>query len=561
MTAFALRIVGRPGLRMLLAAATAFLTTIALMTAGAQASTGKRVAMVIGNSAYEHAPQLANPSNDAADIANALRSLGFIVVEGQDLTNRGMRNKIREFASDLRGADVGMLFYAGHGLQVNGRNYLAPIDAKLDFESDLDFETIPLDFIQRQMEREVSTILLFLDACRDNPLTRSFKAASRSGGAGKGLAEVKSAPGTLIAFSTDPNNVALDGKGRNSPFTQALLDNIGRENVEIQTMMTDVRQQVYQETDEQQTPWINSSLLGRFYFAPKDDETDGTSQSATDSGTAKATGKNSSVDRAQIEKLAWDAVKDTDNPDELQAFISTFGSSFYGKLARLKLQRLRENEKAGEATAQTDKPSQPAPEQQLASLEQPKPEEETTRKLDVPSDPREIVQGIQQELVRLSCNPGRPDGIWGRRSQGALDRFKRGAKVELASADPDAELLDQLKNYKGNGCPVVRSCPSGQRMNSRGQCFTPQRQASTTPTVQTRSARQPPPQQPPQQVIDNRPPPVVSSPQTVVVGQPQQVIVPQQQPVIVQQRPNPLGQIIGGAIGGAIGVCIMGGCN
>ncbi|MEC9343635.1 MAG: caspase family protein, partial [Pseudomonadota bacterium] len=224
------RIASRPGPNLFAVAASILLALVLVVSGGAQAFAAKRVAMVIGNSAYTHAPQLANPSNDASDMAAELRALGFVVVEGTDLTNRGMRDKIREFASELRGAEVGMLFYAGHGLQVNGRNYLAPVDAKLEFESDLDFETIPLEFIQRQMEREVKTLLLFLDACRDNPLTRSFKSASRSGGVGKGLAELKSAPGTLIAFATDPNNVALDGKGRNSPFTTALLANIARKD-------------------------------------------------------------------------------------------------------------------------------------------------------------------------------------------------------------------------------------------------------------------------------------------------------------------------------------------
>ncbi|MCB1461803.1 MAG: caspase family protein [Nitratireductor sp.] len=573
MTASALKIVGRPGLRNLLAAATSVLFVLALTVAGAQASTGKRVAMVVGNSAYEHAPQLANPSNDAADMASALRSIGFVVIEGQDLTNRGMRDKIREFSSELRGADVGMLFYAGHGLQVNGQNYLAPIDAKLDFESDLDFETIPLDFIQRQMEREVKTILLFLDACRDNPLTRSFKSASRSGGAGKGLAEVKSAPGTLIAFSTDPNNVALDGKGRNSPFTTALLNNIGRKDVEVQTMMTLVRKDVFDNTDEQQTPWINSSLLGAFYFVSDEDATAATasaetsSSNASGSSTTRASSNGSSVDNAQIEKLAWDSVKDSNNPDELQAFISSFGSSFFGKLARLKLQRLREAAKETETAGQANT-DDPAREQQVASLEQPKEAKEATRKLEPELDPREIVQGIQEELVRLSCNPGRPDGIWGRRSQSALDSFARSAKVQLASAQPDAELFDQLKNYDGKGCPVARSCPSGQRMNSRGQCYTPQRQVNTE-APRTRSARQQVIEQPQQQRVIVRQP---QQQQVIIQQQPQQQVIVEQQPgVIVQQpgviveqqpqpRPNPIGGLIGGAIRFGAGCVLLGGC-
>ncbi|MEM7463651.1 MAG: caspase family protein, partial [Pseudomonadota bacterium] len=197
----------------------AIFVLIAFSWGAHDAMASKRVALVIGNSAYENASALANPSNDASDMGTALNDLGFEVVIGTDLDNRAMRAKVREFGRLLRGADVAMLFYAGHAMQVGGKNFLAPIDAKLEFESDLDFETIPLSFIQQQMEREAKTILLFLDACRDNPLTRSFKASSRSGGAGRGLAEEKlSSSGILIAFATNPGNIALDGNDRNSPF-------------------------------------------------------------------------------------------------------------------------------------------------------------------------------------------------------------------------------------------------------------------------------------------------------------------------------------------------------
>lgn len=569
MTAFASAgIVTRPWLKILGVAVGAFLLIAGFMLAEAGASTGKRVALIVGNSAYQHAPVLANPANDATDIAVELKALGFTVIEGTDLSNRGMREKIREFANELRGADVGMLYYAGHGLQVNGRNYLAPVDARLEFESDLDFETIPLEFVQRQMEREVQTVLLFLDACRDNPLTRSFRASSRSSGPGKGLAEVKSAAGTLIAFATDPNNVALDGKGRNSPFTKAMLNNISRKDVEIQTMMTDVRREVHDETNEQQTPWINSSLLGRFYFAPastSESASDTSQQVAAldDTATSPSTSSNSSssaVNAAQIEALAWETVKDTKNAAELEAFIAEYGNSFYGKLARLRLRALKE-ETAKPAPAQTDTaatPTEPSGTTEVASLEQPKATE--TRKIEVQVDPRQVALGIQQELQRLSCNPGRPDGLWGRRSQGALDQFARAAKVRLVSTEPTPELLDQLRDYDGNGCPVARTCPAGQRMSSKGNCFTPQREARTEPAQpqqQSRSTRRQ------QQVIVEQPQPVEQQ-QVIIQQQPQQVIVqqPPQQVIVQQPQPrqvNPLGQFIGGAI--TLGVtCRLMGC-
>jgi len=575
--------VARPGLSILRVAATALLV-LTMMCAAAFAQAGKRVALVVGNSAYEHAPKLANPANDATDIAIELKALGFTVVEGVDLTNRGMRDKIREFANELRGAEVGMIYYAGHGLQVNGRNYLAPVDAKLDFESDLDFETIPLEFVQRQMEREVRTVLLFLDACRDNPLTRSFRAASRSNGAGKGLAEVKSAAGTLIAFSTDPNNVALDGTGRNSPFTKALVRNISRKGVEIQTMMTDVRQQVYEETNEAQTPWINSSLLGRFYFAP-DAQSASTDQkvasvdSKTETSTDSSQSSSAALSQVQIEALAWETVKDSTNVEELETFLTEYGSGFYGKLARLRLRTLKESQatETKAVAAQTEavkeepkavaetpvKAEEPAKQEQVASLEQPKAE--GTRKIEAPqADPREVALGIQKELVRLSCNPGKPDGIWGKRSQGALDTLRRAAKLELASLEPTSDLLQQLKDHSGTGCPavVVKTCPAGQKLGRKGQCFTPRVEASApAQQQQSRSTRRQQAAAPQEQFQQED----QQFQQDPSFGQP----VFQQQPVIVQQHQQPVfqpqpqphdnGLGIGLTIGGNI-ACRLIGC-
>ena len=431
----------------------AIFALIALGWGANDAMASKRVALVIGNSAYENASTLANPSNDASDIGTALNDLGFEVVIGTDLDNRAMRAKVREFGRLLRGADVAMLFYAGHAMQVGGKNFLAPIDAKLEYESDLDFETIPLSFIQQQMEREAKTILLFLDACRDNPLTRTFKASSRSGGAGRGLAEEKlSSSGILIAFATNPGNIALDGNGRNSPFTKAMLDNIRRPGVEISTLMTDVRVQVVRETGGQQTPWINSALLGRFYFNPEEktaEEDTSLETAAVDSNSSTAaetakpkTGSSAGVDNARIAAIAWDSVKDSNSIEELETYMQVYGSSFYGKLAQIRIDRLKSQQDQPETTTAAAPANEPATEQaeapveqqetQVASLEQPEPEK--SRALETNIDPRELARGIQNELARLNCNPGRPDGIWGRRSQAALNKFVKASKVELASA-------------------------------------------------------------------------------------------------------------------------------
>jgi uncharacterized caspase-like protein len=202
----------------------AIIALVVLILLPSTALAAKRVAVVIGNSSYKHAGELANPRNDAAAISVALKRFGFQVVEGGDLDKSAFDRKVREFAILLQGADVGVLFYAGHGLQVAGQNYLVPVDAELTTAAALDFEMVRLDLLQRTMEREAQTNIIFLDACRNNPLERNLRRAmgTRSAEIGRGLAAVESGVGTLISFSTQPGNVALDGTGRNSPFAGAL---------------------------------------------------------------------------------------------------------------------------------------------------------------------------------------------------------------------------------------------------------------------------------------------------------------------------------------------------
>jgi uncharacterized caspase-like protein len=239
-----------------------------LLTCSFAVAQPKRVALVIGNSAYKHTGTLDNPKNDAEDISAALKSLGFQVVEGRDLDKAAFDRKIRDFAVALSGAQVGVLFYAGHGMQVAGQNYLVPVDAQLSTASGLDFEMIRLDLIHRTMEREATTNILFLDACRDNPLARSLARAmgTRSAEVGRGLAAVESGIGTLISFSTQPGNAALDGAGRNSPYAAALLKHISSKQ-DLSATLISVRNEVMRETQGKQVPWEHSALRARFFFA------------------------------------------------------------------------------------------------------------------------------------------------------------------------------------------------------------------------------------------------------------------------------------------------------
>ena len=223
------------------------------------------MALAIGNSAYQHTPKLTNPKNDATDVAVALRKLGFHVIEGFDLKKADMDGKVRERGSDkLEGADAGVFYYAGHGLQVGGQNYLVPVDAKLSTASALDFEMMPLNVVHKTMEREAKTSILFVDACRDNPLARNLARAmgTRSAGISRGLAAINSGVGTLVSFSTQPGNVALDGSGRNSPFAGALVKYLPISRDDLSAMLISIRKDVIRETEGKQVPWEHSALTG-----------------------------------------------------------------------------------------------------------------------------------------------------------------------------------------------------------------------------------------------------------------------------------------------------------
>jgi uncharacterized caspase-like protein len=293
------------------------------------AAAQKRVALVIGNAAYQFTPKLDNPRHDAGDVAAALRKLGFQVTEGFDLDKAGFDRKVRDFAGALQGAEVAVFFYAGHGLQVSGQNYLVPVDAQLANLSALDFEMVRLDLVHRTMEREVKTNILFFDACRHNPLARNLARAlgTRSLEIGRGLAQVEAGAGTLISFSTQPGNVALDGTGRrNSPFSGALVRQLSQSSDDVGAILIAVRNDVMKETEKKQVPWEHSALTGRFYFNP--------------AGPVPAATPVTPV-RSSEAAEAWAATRDTRSVALLEAFILRYRDTFYAELARARIEELR----------------------------------------------------------------------------------------------------------------------------------------------------------------------------------------------------------------------------
>lgn len=227
------------------------------------AKAASKVALVIGNGAYQSMPSLRNPANDANLIAGKLAGLGFDVVRIVDGDRADFWDGLKTFGRRAQDADVALVFYAGHGVQVNGQNWLLPVDAEIEASTDLPAQALKANDLLEIMEASGARLkLVFFDACRNNPLPRSL-----SRGAANGLARLEAnAAGMMIAFATSPGDVALDGSGQNSPFTEALARLIDTPDLEVRHLMGRVRENVYTTTGERQLPWLNEALIGEFYF-------------------------------------------------------------------------------------------------------------------------------------------------------------------------------------------------------------------------------------------------------------------------------------------------------
>jgi hypothetical protein len=309
-----------------------------LFTANA-AKADRRVAFVVGNGAYKNVQSLPNPPIDAKSMAGVLRNVGFEVVEGTNLTRDKMTEKLLEFGKKAQGADVAVFFYAGHGIAINGTNYLLPIDADIKSEMDVKLgSAINIDTTLDQTMGDAKVKLVFLDACRDNPFAAKIRSAAstRSVNVQTGLAEMKSGEGTLIAFATGPGQTALDGQeGTNSPFTRALMANIAAPGVEIQQAMTKVRAQVNEETNKGQLPWGHTNLIGAVYLNPAATPAGSSAEPAnTPAATASAA--------PEVELEFWRSIKDTNKPEELNAYLTNYPNGQFKSLALARIASLQD---------------------------------------------------------------------------------------------------------------------------------------------------------------------------------------------------------------------------
>jgi len=397
----------------------------------------KRIALVLGNSAYLHAAPLANPTNDAQAIKTKLESLGVKVHHGEDLSYVEMRSIVRRFIKDLDGAEIALFFYAGHGMQVGGENYVLPVDARLSSEDDLEFEAITIASVLSAMERKTRTNLVFLDACRDNPLAKSMSRTmgSRSTAVGPGLAQQNAGLGTLISFSTQPGNVALDGAGKNSPYTAALLKHLGTPGEGILQSLVKVRREVLAATGEQQVPWDSSSLTGHVILnsnpaAPGSEANDELPALIT------APQASPSASRHYEEDIElWRIVKNSGSKFAYQRYLQKFPNGLFVEEAQDRIERQDSavNETSalnGEIIARLDN--------RLSQQDEPDPiprssPETVEQALRLSNTDR---QKIQQALLAIGFDVGTADGDFGPRTRKGLRQF------QIASRLPETGYLD-----------------------------------------------------------------------------------------------------------------------
>src|SRR5882757_5411370 len=321
------------------------LAALIYMTFAATAANAeKRVAFVVGNGTYKNVAALPNPPIDAKAMAGVLRNVGFDVVEGTNLTRDKMTEKLLDFGKKAQGADVAVFFYAGHGIAISGTNYLLPVDADIKSEMDVKLgAAINIDLTLDQTMSDAKVKLVFLDACRDNPFAAKIKSnsATRSVSVGSGLAEMKSGEGTLIAFATGPGQTALDGQeGTNSPFTRALISNITTPGVEIQQAMTKVRAQVNEETNKGQLPWGHTNLIGSVYLNPAAAPVAaaGPASSAPVAPVAVA----STSPNSDVEVEFWRSVRESNKPEELNAYLTNYPNGQFKSLALARIASLQD---------------------------------------------------------------------------------------------------------------------------------------------------------------------------------------------------------------------------
>jgi hypothetical protein len=296
----------------------------------------RRVALVIGNGAYTRAKPLPNPANDAADMATALTEVGFEVLSGTDMNKRQMVNLIRDFGAKQTSGGVGLFYYAGHGIQVGGENYLVPVDAEIPQEDEVAYAAVPLGLIMTKMTTAKNDLnIVILDACRNNPFARSW-GGDRDVATSDGLAKISPPTGTLVLYATEPGKVAADRNGRNSLFTGSLLKQIKRPNLEYDQLVRALSSEVWDQSNRQQLPWKEGNSLKDFYFNLTAVRSEPANPVKTESVRDET---KTEKDEATVEREAWNLVKYRSDQQEFRNFLKEFPAGANANNAKIKLEQ------------------------------------------------------------------------------------------------------------------------------------------------------------------------------------------------------------------------------
>ena len=417
-----------------------YVLSLALVLVCQPAQAAKRVAFVLANSAYQNAPQLANPVNDGALIAATLNEAGFDVVDSRhDLSALETRRALRDFSDSARDADIAVVYYAGHGLEVDGSNYLVPVDAKLERDSDVYDEAFSLDRILLAAEPAKRLRLVILDACRDNPFDKTMRRSVASRGLGRGLAKIEPAsPNTLVAYSARAGSTAQDGDGKNSPFTVALSGHLTTPGLDIRKALGFVRDDVLKATGNRQEPFVYGSLGG-------DDVALVPAPVAAASPAPSASNGQSDVRRD------YELALQVGNQAALKAFLAQYPDGFYANLARLQLDKLAADEaRAAKTAAEADR----KPLDVAVANPPPAPERSASPAAPGPSA-AELAKSVQAELRRVGCLATDADGDWNRASQRSLAQFNRYAGTTFDAKVASSDALDAIRLKPARVCPLA----------------------------------------------------------------------------------------------------------
>jgi uncharacterized caspase-like protein len=475
-------------------AATAIAWTVTPSAAAVQ-PTEKRVALVIGNGAYQSAVRLDNAVFDAKAVAESFRKLGFQVVDGYDLDIDQMRSKVSEFSAALSDSKSAVIYYAGHGISVDEENYLVPTDIVLKSPTDLDLNAISVSLLLKQMKRDERVNIVILDACRDNPFAAVLaKQKTRALVVERGLTRIDGdlARGTLIAFASDPKSTALDGPtGAHSPFTEALLAHLFDSGVTIDTVMSRVRNDVWDKTGHHQLPWVNTSLIGEYELNPQP-----MSGPAADNAKPVAVPSEFAADPRQAqENLLWESAQRSNLSADYQAYLTAFPSGVFAQMAK--------NRIASMESARTSAPT-PAP-QTLAVIEPSGPKDDALKDDVATADTERALnlgaageKEVQQRLSALDLYTGPKTGAldavtrsalaqWQKKSGFAPTSFLDSAQVAALRADSETEYQKFLAAE-----PTIQpAAPEPRRASVKAL---PKPQA-------TRAAKIPPPTTPVRRVV------------------------------------------------------------